>query len=1651
MSFEASKGACPSAWLAVAATLLWLGCNEGPPGGEEGLRSQGLESQALVTLAGSRWTSTGSMAERRRDHTATLLRDGKVLVVGGRGNSNTLAYNSAELYDPATGLWTPVIRSMTEARSHHTATLLRNGKVLVVGGAGSTGARLTSAELYDPANGTWTPAGSLSTARDSHTATLLKNGKVLIVGGINTNGWLKSVELYDPDDGNGTWVTQPNLNESRYGHTATLLQNGKVLVTGGELPGNPSPGHGSTETYDPATGSWTRTANMNEGRFHHTATLLPDGKVLVVGGQFRNEVPIIIGTAGACDARRRAEVYDPNVNPGAGAWVPVGSLGQSRSEHMAVLLASGKVLVAGGRGFDPDAVREPPYTDNCVLRGPFNSSEAYNQGSWATGSPPVGARTRHTMTLLPNGKVLVAGGWDGGGAVHNSAELYDPGDERWTASNAPAPSPIDASATLLPDGKVLVAGGQAPQGATLASSSTYDPEADSFTNTATSLNAPRAQHTATLLVTGKVLVVGGKSTNGPLDSAELYDPANRQWAPLDTASLAESRSRHTATLLPGGPVLIAGGEGPGGVLDSAEVYDPDHRQFTATGLMKRPRSLHTATPLPEGKVLVVGGKGPSDAALDSVELYDSATRQWTLLPSSLAEGRWLHTTTLLPGGRVLIVGGRNSGGVLDGVELYDVARGRWADIGSLNQPRFGHTTTLLPSGRVLVAGGYDASGAPLQSAELYDPVTRQWTSTANMAAARSNHTATVLPSGKVFVFGGGSNARAEVFDDLSVCPQCRPVLNPLPAPQVPGALLTLTGTHLSGVSEGGNGTTQSSATNFPVLHLRAVEGGALLRLEPQLPSADNELRVQLPQVPDGYYLLSVTANAASGSTMLRVDGPPLAAPELTAPTDGSFVNTTQPGIKGRTAPERRVTVWLNGSLAGTTLAAPSGEWAFHPTTQLSQGRYEATATAMDSVGNVSAPSTPLAFNVDTLAPELPQVIAPGERVNTQTPTVAGRAERRSTVTVSVDGTVVGKCTADVMGSWSLPLTTALVDGLHRATATATDAAGNASPPSEPRGFTVDTQAPKSPHVSAPGRFVNTQKPVIAGTAEAGSSVTVRLAGTVLGTAMASPSGDWALTPDTALAEKDHHITATATDAVGNVSPPSTPHLFTVDTHAPLAPSLSALRKFVNTQKPIIAGTAEPRSSVTVWLNETESLGTVIANSSGDWALIPATELQELASTYSVKATATDEAGNASVDSSSRSFKVDITAPRPPTVSNPGAFVNTSVAFVNDQTPTFRGTAEKFSEVTILVDGAKVGSLQTQEDEKWSITLQQDLGEGFHQLKITATDEAGNESAPAGASRLTVDTMSPSAPTVSGPAEFVNIRNPVIRGTAEAGTTVTVRMNGDEVGSPQVDEKGEWTYFPQGLLENVYVVTVLATDAAGNRSLPSFPYEFSVDLTPPQPPEVNGPAAFVNVREPVIRGTAEPGSTVTVWLDGSQVRTVKTEAKTWLYSPTEQLSSGRHEVWAVARDAAGNVSKESSGYSFIIDLERPPAPTVSAPGAWVSTPQPVISGTAEPGSTVTVMEVDINTLEKVQEVGEATADKDGNWRLTPLIEFEAGQHTVTATAQDPALNRSVDSAPQRFLVQESHYGWGCSSSTASPVTWALLVLAGALGRRRLRAP
>ena len=280
---------------------------------------------------------TGVMNGTRGGHTATLLPNGKVLLVGGGGRPDfpESAIATAELYDPDTGTFSPT-GSMALPRAFHTATLLQDGRVLVVGGwqYNFPNSAQATAEIYDPSTGTFASTGSMATARVMHTATLLADGRVLIAGGYSSSQTgLASAEVWDPATGH--FSPTGGLSAGRGNQTATRLGDGRVLVAGG-FTAFPGGALASAEVHEPTTGSFTSVASMGAPRGDHTATMLNDGTVLVAGGF--TAFPFLGTTLSS------AEIYLPKTE----TFTPTGAMAGARGRHVAVRLIDGDVLVAGG-------------------------------------------------------------------------------------------------------------------------------------------------------------------------------------------------------------------------------------------------------------------------------------------------------------------------------------------------------------------------------------------------------------------------------------------------------------------------------------------------------------------------------------------------------------------------------------------------------------------------------------------------------------------------------------------------------------------------------------------------------------------------------------------------------------------------------------------------------------------------------------------------------------------------------------------------------------------------------------------------------------------------------------------------------------------------------------------------------------------------------------------------------------------------------------------------------------------------------------------------------------------------------------------------------------------------------------------------------
>jgi anti-sigma factor RsiW len=353
----------------------------------------GIDPQAVATAPGHLET-LGGMLTPRHSHTATKLLDGRVLIAGGREFSSALG--SAEIYDPQKRIFTEAGR-LRLGRLGHEATMLKDGRLLITGGLDANISVTASAEIYDPRTGAFSLAGTMKWPRFGHRATLLRDGRVLITGGLGPD-WPQTAraEIYDPQT--GTFTAIESLKVARADHTATLLKDGRVLLAGGSSgPRMSSDVVASAEIFDPSSERFISTEAMNVPRHKHSATLINEGHVLIIGG--------ISATTWSSGGNASAEIFDP----AAGSFTSTGSMSLPRYKirDAVVRLPTGQVLVAGGAGrveiYDPVTTR-------------------FSTVAGAIGVP----RYYATATLLDNGEVLITGGYSDGMLANASAWIYRP-------------------------------------------------------------------------------------------------------------------------------------------------------------------------------------------------------------------------------------------------------------------------------------------------------------------------------------------------------------------------------------------------------------------------------------------------------------------------------------------------------------------------------------------------------------------------------------------------------------------------------------------------------------------------------------------------------------------------------------------------------------------------------------------------------------------------------------------------------------------------------------------------------------------------------------------------------------------------------------------------------------------------------------------------------------------------------------------------------------------------------------------------------------------------------------------------------------------------------------------------------------------------
>jgi uncharacterized repeat protein (TIGR01451 family) len=599
-----------------------------------------------------------------------------------------------------------------------------------------------------------------------------------------------------------------------------------------------------------------------------------------------------------------------------------------------------------------------------------------------------------------------------------------------------------------------------------------------------------------------------------------------------------------------------------------------------------------------------------------------------------------------------------------------------------------------------------------------------------------------------------------------------------------------------------------------------------------------------------------------------------------------------------------------------------------------------------------------------------------------TPTITGTADAGAMIEVRIDGVVVGTATANASGSWTLTPTTALVDGPHAIVANATDTAGGTS--TDGAAVTVDTVTRLMVTSPGAGSTINDTTPTINGTGEPGATIEVSVDGTLIGMATVAADGTWSLTVTSVLAAGPHMIDAVATDLLGNMA--MTASTFTLDTSTMVQITGPADGATVVTRRPTLSGTGETGATVAVTIDGT-SVGSAVVAADGTWTLPLTSSLSNGA--HAVVATATDPAGNTATDTSSFTVMAS-------------TFVNiegpADGATVSDTTPSVTGTGEPGATIVVSVDGVPVGMATVAADGSWSVPVTSPLGDGRHMVSARATDAEGEVATDA--SSFTVDSTTYVTFEQPGSAGPIGDPTPELSGTGEPGASIEITVDGMVLGTVIADAEGNWTFVvPFALTDGSHAVSVGATDAQGNTATDVGSFE--VDTTAPAL-EIRGPADLSHTADttPTISGNADPGSLVTVLIDGVMLGTATTDADgNWTLPVTSALAEGDHTVSATTTDGAGNTSNDV--HTFTVDVTVPAVEVVGpADGAVIADATPTLSGTAEANATVQVF-VDGELI------GTVTANGSGAWTLPVSAALDEGPHTIRAVAEDAAGNTATD--------------------------------------------
>ncbi|MDR0806171.1 MAG: Ig-like domain-containing protein [Enterobacteriaceae bacterium] len=821
-----------------------------------------------------------------------------------------------------------------------------------------------------------------------------------------------------------------------------------------------------------------------------------------------------------------------------------------------------------------------------------------------------------------------------------------------------------------------------------------------------------------------------------------------------------------------------------------------------------------------------------------------------------------------------------------------------------------------------------------------------------------------------------------------------------------------------------------------------------------------------------------------------------------------FTDDTRPEIIGTGKAGSVIHVYDGNTELGSTTVKSDGSWSFTPVADMGQGKHSVTATATDKSGNTSAPTSEFEFTVDTVAPTRPTIdsakddvgskqpsnLTTGSATDDPTPTLTGNAEPGSKVTIYDGDALLGTVMASESGQWTFTPTSPLNEGEHKFHVTATDTAGNVSLPSADFVLTLDFTPPDSSKLAITSVFddygsltgtiekdgvTDDARPTINGTGTAGDTITVYVKDASgdheIGSTTVDASGKWSFTPAADLAVGNNEFTVVETDPVGNSTAPSGSYAIVVDTGTAVAPTINAVEdnegpvtsnnlpsgSVTDDSTPTIKGTGHAGDTVTI-SNNGMVMGTALVDNAGNWSFTPSVGLAD--GQYTFTAVAKTPLGQISESSSSFVLTVDTVAPgmiQNLTITDNEGDVKGALkdgSQTDDKTPTFSGTAEGNSIVTIYDDGVAIGSVKASSAGDWSYTPAIDLADGQYKFSVTATDAAGNTSIATPVVNITIDTGTLSVSidklvddigAVQGNIlnnGFTDDLRPEISGScSKAGSTITVFIDGVNQGTATVASDGKWSFTPvYDLGQGNHSVTATVLDQTGHTA-DSNTFSFDVDNIAPATPTLDGAiddfgqitgtltsGSMTDDNTPTLVGTAEAGSIVNIYAAGGTLigtASVDSTGK-WSYELPVQ-ADGHHEYYVIASDAAGNASIPTPNFALTIDTQGPGTELAIqhvidneglfvgelASGTGTDDNRPELKGIAnEVGNTIIIYATDENGVQR--EVGRTTVDNNREWDLELAHPLDDGTYKFTAVEMDSAGNRTAPTPDFELTIDTS---------------------------------